>query len=255
MNRGMLTALAVAAMTIAASGCATKKFVRNTTDPISQKVTDLDKRSSENAQSISQLDDKTGREISRVNEKATAADTRAGEAGKLAGDALTKGGQAMEKAEGARSVAESGVARTGRLEQYVANLDNYQPASAKTVYYAFSKSMLDDDAKKELDEIASSLANTKHYLIVVQGFTDTTGPADYNYALSEKRAESVVRYLTSKHNIPVYRVHKLGLGKDMPAEAENKREARRLSRRVEVKAFMLPDVPQGEQVASAQSAR
>ena len=252
MNQRILIVLAVAGLTIAASGCATKKFVRTTTDPISQKVADLDKRTAENAQSIGQLDDKTGREISRVDEKATTADARAGEAGKLAGDALTRGGQAMEKAEGARSLAESGLARTGRLEQYVANLDNYQPASSKTVYYGFNKNNLDDDARKELDELAASLANAKHYLVVVQGYTDTTGSADYNYALSEKRAESVVRYLATQHNIPLYRIHTLGLGKDMPAQAENKREARRLSRRVEVKAYLLPDAPQGEQVASAQ---
>ncbi|MBI3698401.1 MAG: OmpA family protein [Acidobacteria bacterium] len=252
MNQRILIILAVAGLTITVSGCATKKFVRQTTDPINQKVADLDKRTVENAQSIGQLDDKTGKEISRVDEKATAADARAGEAGKLAGDALTKGGQAMERAGGARSLAEGGIARTGRLEQYVANLDNYQPASSKTVYYGFNKNALDDDARKELDELAVSLANTKHFLIVVQGFTDTTGAADYNYTLSEKRAESVVRYLTTKHNIPVYRIHKLGLGKDMPAQAEDKREARRLSRRVEVKAYMLPDAPQGEQVASAQ---
>ncbi len=252
MNRQILMVVAVAGMTIAASGCATRRFVRNTTTPINEKVTDLDKRTVENAQSIGQLDDKTGKAISRVDEKTAAADARAGEAGKLAGDALAKGGQAMEKADGARSLAEGGLARTGRLEQYVANLDNYQPASSKTVYYAFNKSALDDESRKELDELAGALASAKHYLVVVQGHTDTIGGADYNYTLSEKRAESVVRYLATKHNVPVYRIHTLGLGKDAPAQAEDKREARRLSRRVEVKAYLLPDAPQGEQVAAAQ---
>jgi outer membrane protein OmpA-like peptidoglycan-associated protein len=47
-----------------------------------------------------------------------------------------------------------------------------------------------------------------------------------------------------EHKIPAFRIHTLGLGKDMPAEAENKREARKLSRRVEVKVFTPSDVTQ-----------
>jgi len=244
MRKLTITAVAIAVLASTTIGCASRRYVRNRTEPLDQHVGELDKKSAENAGKIGELDEKTSREISRVGEKAGAADARAGEAGKQATEAMTKGTQAMEKAEGARSLAENSMAKTGDLEKYIDNYDNFQMSTNKTILFGFDKWALNDDAKKELDELANSLSNAKKYVVEVQGFTDTTGPANYNYALSERRAATVVRYLTEQHKIPVYRVHTIGLGKDMPAQAENRREARKLSRRVEVRIFMRPDLPQ-----------
>jgi OOP family OmpA-OmpF porin len=246
-NRFLTTTLAIAALAAAASGCATRRYVRNRTEPLEQKTADLDKRTAENAQKIGDLDAKTSREISRVDEKANAADAHAGDAARQANEALSRGDQAVQKAEAANALAESGLARTGRLEKFVDNIGSYQMSISKTVHFGFDKSTLNDEAKKELDDLANALQNTKKYVIEVQGFTDSTGPSEYNYALSEKRATAVVRYLTEKHQIPVYRVHTIGLGKDMPVEANNRREARKLSRRVEVKVYTAPDFPQTAQ--------
>ena len=249
MSNRVLTVVAIAALATASTGCATRRYVRNRTEPINQQVGELDKRSTDNARKIGELDDKTSREISRVGEKASAADARANDAAKTAGDALTKGGQAMEQAHGARSMAENSMSRTGQLEKYIDSYDNFQMSSSKTILFGFDKTALTEDATKELDDLAQSLSNAKKYVIEVQGFTDTTGPSNYNYGLSERRAAAVVRYLTEKHNIPVYRVHTIGLGKDMPAEGKG-REARKLSRRVEVKVYMRPDLPQTAQSGS-----
>jgi outer membrane protein OmpA-like peptidoglycan-associated protein len=246
----VLTVVAITALATASTGCATRRYVRNRTEPINQQVGELDKRSTDNARKIGELDDKTSREISRVGEKASAADARANDAARTAGDALTKGGQAMEQAQGARSMAENNMARTGQLEKYIDSYDNFQMSSSKTILFGFDKATLTDDAKKDLDDLAQSLSNAKKYVIEVQGFTDTTGPSNYNYGLSERRAATVVRYLTEKHNIPVYRVHTIGLGKDMPAQGAKGREGRKLSRRVEVKVYMRPDLPQTAQSGS-----
>ena len=244
MSNRFLALLAIAVLATTTTGCATKKFVRNTIDPVSKQVGELDKRSAENARAIEQLDEKTQREISRVGEKAGSADSRAADASRQATEALTKTGQAIEKAEGARTLAENSMNRASQLERTVENMDNYRVASTKTVYFSFDKSTLTPEAQKELDELAQSLAANRRYVIEVQGFTDTTGSTEYNYALSGKRAASVVRYLTTQHKIPVYRIHTIGLGKDMPAQAEDRREARKLSRRVEVRIFTLAEVPQ-----------
>jgi len=250
MKNWFLSTVAIAALATAGTGCATKKFVRESVDPVSKQVGELDKRTAENARAIEQLDDKTSKEISRVGEKANSADTRAAEAAKQAGDALNRGSQAIEKADGARTLAENSMNRANQIERVVENLDNYKVATTKTILFGFDKASLNDDAKKELDELAQNLQRNKHYVVEIQGFTDTTGPQDYNYALSEKRAEAVVRYLTVQHKIPVYRIYTVGLGKELPAQAENRREARKLSRRVEVKVF-TPDL---QQAASRQTA-
>lgn len=244
MTRPLIPILAVAILATTTFGCATRRFVRNRTEPLNEQVSELDKRSSENARKIGELDDKTSREISRVGEKASSADARAADAGRQATEALTRGGQAIEKAEGARSLAENSMARADQVEKYVDSFDNFQSAASKTIYFGFDKATLDDEAKKELDDLAQSLSNMKKYVIEIQGFTDTTGPANYNYSLSERRAAMVVRYMTEQHKIPVYRVHRIGLGKAMPAQAENRREARKLSRRVEVKVYTRPELPQ-----------
>ena len=243
MKTLLLPVVAVAALTVVGAGCATKKFVRTTVDPVNQRVSELDKRAADNAKAIEQLDDSTKRDISRVDEKVTATDARAVEADRKAAEGIAKAGQAAEKADGARSLAESSLARFGPIEKAFENIENYRLASTKTVLFAFNKSVLDDDAKKELDSLAESLGSVKRFVVEVQGFTDTAGSADYNYALSQKRADAVVRYLTVQHKLPVYRVHTIGLGKDMPAEGANPKEARKLSRRVEIKTYTLADAP------------
>ena len=63
------------------------------------------------------------------------------------------------------------------------------------------------------------------------------GAAEYNEALSRRRAESVVEYLVAKHDIPIYRIHMVGLGERKPLDEAKTRDARAKNRRVEVKVF------------------
>lgn len=241
--------VSLAALTLLGPACATKKFVRQTVDPTNQKVSELDKRAADNAKAIESLDDSTKRDTSRLDENIKGVDSRASEADRKASEGITKAGQAAEKADSARTVAENSLNKTGQLERAFENLDNYRLASTKTLYFGFNKSSLDDASKSDLDAVAQSLGSYKRFVVEVQGFTDSVGAADYNYSLSEKRATTVVRYLTLQHKVPAYRVHTIGLGKDVPVEAANTREARKLSRRVEVRVWIPTEVP----VTAAQS--
>jgi outer membrane protein OmpA-like peptidoglycan-associated protein len=247
--KAILPVVALVAALALSSACATKKFVRQSVDPVNQRVTELDKRAADNAKAIEQLDDSTKRDISRVDEQVKAVDTRAAEADRKAAEGISKATAAGEKADQARSVAENSLDKAGALEKAFANLDNFQMASTKTVYFGFNKAALDDAAKAELDALAQSFGSHQRFVVEVQGYTDTTGPAEYNYELSEKRANNVVRYLTLQHKVPAYRVHTIGLGKDVPAEGTTPREARKMSRRVEVRVY----VPSEAAVTAAQS--
>ena len=72
----------------------------------------------------------------------------------------------------------------------------------------------------------------------VAGFADSTGNADQNLALSQRRADAVVQYLVVTHNIPPRRiVTPIGYG-DTRSGAENTPEAQRLDRRVETKILV-----------------
>jgi len=94
---------------------------------------------------------------------------------------------------------------------------------------------LTKQAKDELDKMAAVVPNTKGYIITVEGGTDSVGPSDYNYSLSERRADSVIQYLSSKYNIPAHKIYLIGLGKDKPVEPNKTREGRAANRRVDVR--------------------
>jgi len=76
------------------------------------------------------------------------------------------------------------------------------------------------------------------------GFTDATGPQDYNLNLSRERADSVQRYLVAQ-KVPLHAIHMVGLGAETPPSGlegdtssnANKSEADRASRRVLIRIF------------------
>src|SRR6202022_1836007 len=84
---------------------------------------------------------------------------------------------------------------------------------------------------------ASQVGNLKRYFIAIEGFTDKTGSPEHNLQLSRRRAEAVQAYLVAQHNIPVYRVQIVGLGKDKPLNEEKTRDDREKKRRVQVSIF------------------
>ena len=81
----------------------------------------------------------------------------------------------------------------------------------------------------------------KHYIVEVQGFTDSIGATAANIELSRRRAAAVVRYLIVDCKIPLYRVNTLGYGKANPAADNKTRDGRKQNRRVEVKLY-TPDL-------------
>ena len=85
--------------------------------------------------------------------------------------------------------------------------------------------------------MVASQQNYKRYFVAVEGFTDRTGSDDYNAALSRRRADAVVEYLVAQRNIPIYRIHMVGLGKQKPVEEARTRAAQAKNRRVEVALF------------------
>jgi len=97
--------------------------------------------------------------------------------------------------------------------------------------------ILSASAKEDLDKLAGSLGADKRFVISVEGYTDKTGDRAYNEALSRKRADAVVTYLVSKHNVPIFRVHMIGLADEKPVDEGKDRAARAKNRRVEVKVF------------------
>jgi OOP family OmpA-OmpF porin len=65
-------------------------------------------------------------------------------------------------------------------------------------FFDWSRDTLRPDALRALDPVAQMLVRDTSVRVFVWGFTDTSGPADYNQRLSERRAERVAAYLASR---------------------------------------------------------
>jgi outer membrane protein OmpA-like peptidoglycan-associated protein len=220
-----------------AGGCATKKYVQNTTAPIQAKVDQVGQQTTQNSQQIQDtrndvksVDEKAQSGISAAQERASTADQHAGDAMNKANDASSAASQADQKAERANQGVEG-------LRQVVSNLDDYKLQSTVTVPFKFDKYTLNDEAKQNLDQVADAIKADKRFFIAVEGYTDKTGSRQYNEALSRRRADAVVEYLVAKHDVPIYRIHMIGLGQEKPVEDASNRAANAKNRRVEVKVF------------------
>jgi outer membrane protein OmpA-like peptidoglycan-associated protein len=211
--------LAGAGLMISA-GCTTKNYVRKQTEPIIDKTNTLDELTAKNTRDIRDVDSRAQQGIQGVNQKASEADQKAT-------DARTRADQAQASASQATS-------RIDALSTQVANLDSYHPVVETSVHFGFNKANLTSKAKEALDQLLAEVPNTKGYLLVVEGDTDSVGSPTYNYKLSERRAEAVVQYLSEK-NIPAHKIYVIGLGKDKTAAPNKTAEGRAQNRRVEVR--------------------
>jgi outer membrane protein OmpA-like peptidoglycan-associated protein len=242
--RAFLATTCILASALLCGGCATKKYVQNTTAPIQAKVDQVGQQTTQNGQQIEdtrnqvkQVDDKAQRGISAAQERATSADEHAAAADQHAAAADQHAATADQHAGDALNKANQvGNGLTG-LRNAVANIDDYKLQNTISVQFGLAKSVLSNEAKGDLDKFAESIKGSKRLQITVEGFTDSTGPKDYNEALSRKRADAVVQYLVAKHDIPVYQVHVIGLGDAKPVDDAKTAAARAKNRRVEVKAL------------------
>jgi outer membrane protein OmpA-like peptidoglycan-associated protein len=127
------------------------------------------------------------------------------------------------------------VHRADSLESVVKGLDDYKPAGDVAVTFGFDKAVLTKEDRAQLDEFAAKLGAAKSFILEVTGGTDSTGPAQYNYDLSQRRADAVVQYLASKYGIPAHRFYLIGIGKDKEVAPNTTAEGRKQNRRVEVR--------------------
>lgn len=212
------------------AGCATKGYVRQTEVPIEQKVdaaTDTNAKQDTTIAQNKQEEDaaiaKTNTAVSAVDEKVTAVDRKAG-------DAMNKANEADQKAD--KDSQEIAALRT-----VIANIDDYKVVGMGTVLFGLNRAVLTKDDKDQLDMVAGGMGSAKRYFVAVEGYTDSTGPKDYNMQLSKRRADAVVEYLVTQKNVPFYQIRVIGLGDNNPVDPGKNRAARAKNRRVEVKVF------------------
>jgi outer membrane protein OmpA-like peptidoglycan-associated protein len=175
---------------------ARKKYIARQTQPIRDRINELDELTASNTRAIKDTDARAQQGIQLASAKASEADQHAIEAG--------------NKAQAAQQTAQQAHTRLNTVEQVVTNIDQYQPTTQTEILFKRGQTVLSQNAKNALDEMATPLKSQRGYVVEVQGFS--SGHGQVAISNSQKMAESVVRYLVLNHDIPVYRIYLVGMG-------------------------------------------
>ena len=208
--RSPWTAVLLVIVALVTSACATKGWVN---EVMGKKGAEVDQRFARTDASISEVGD--GARIAK--ERADAAYTRA---------------------DGAFGRADAAFGRADEVNGRLTRLWNsrYKRDLVETVHvqFAFDRSDLTDGAQTALLQISKELKDNPLLSVDLEGFTDPTGTRDYNIGLSQRRVESVRRFLVG-NGADLSRIHSVGLG---PLTAKNEQAA--LQRRVTVRLMINP---------------
>jgi outer membrane protein OmpA-like peptidoglycan-associated protein len=183
---------------------ARKKYVQRQTEPIRDRVNELDDLTAANSKAIKDTDQRAQAGIKLASDKADAADQHAVDAG--------------NKATAAQQSAQQVTARVTTVENVVSNIDQYKAQNQTEIRFRPGQTVLSKNAKDAIDQMATTVKGQRGYIFEVQGFS--SGKGQTAIETSQKMAESVVRYLVLTHEIPVYRIYLVGMG-NAPAPSDD----------------------------------
>jgi len=192
---------------------ARKNYVKRQTEPIRDRVNELDELTSTNSKQIKDTDQRAQAGIKLASDKATEADQHAVDAG--------------NKATQAQQSAQQVTTRVHDVENVVSNIDQYKASNQTEIRFRPGQTVLSKNAKDALDQMAGGVKGQRGYIIEVQGFA--SGKGQTAITTSQKMAESVVRYLVLNHEIPVYRIYLVGMGNAPVASTDETAKSKRLS--------------------------
>lgn len=251
MKKGVMWLIAVPiALALAASGCATKKYVRQQVAPVNQKLAAYQKQTNEK---IAATWSKMQSDMSEVNERISSTDQRVSQVAEASQQAQGTASRAMEASDANTTAISANTTAINTLSSGVSNALNFKFVESADVTFGFNKSTLTPEAKAALDQVASKMQSLPRSMVELAGFTDRTGSASYNLALSRKRAEAVQRYLVSQ-KVPLRNIHVVGLGKEAPPPGlekdlgpnPTKAELSKMARRVRISIYGAGDITEGE---------
>lgn len=215
--RSPWTSVLLVVVALVTSACATKGWVN---EVMGKKGAQIDQRFARTDAAITEVGD--GARIAK--ERADAAYTRAD--------------GAYERADGAFGRADAAFGRADEVNTRVTRLWNsrYKRDLVETLHvqFAFDRSDLSDGAQTALLQVTKELKENPLLSVDLEGYTDPTGPREYNVGLSQRRVESVRRFLVG-NGADLSRIHAVGLG---PLQGKGEQAA--LQRRVTVRLMINP---------------
>jgi outer membrane protein OmpA-like peptidoglycan-associated protein len=174
---------------------ARKKWVKRQTDPINDRLTELDELNAKNAKDIQDVDSRAQAGIKQAQSTADAANQTATQAG--------------AQAQSASTTAQGASGHVDQINTKVSGLDQYHPVSEMDVAFRGGTAVLSKSAKDQLDELIQNVNGRQGYIIELEAHSP--GHGSVGIQNSQRLALVVNRYLV-EHDIPVYRLHAVALG-------------------------------------------
>lgn len=217
------------------------------------RFTDADLRAARTLEAnIVPVENRVGTAEGRIAETEQNAQRMSGQLEELAAVSNAAAGGAVA----AQEAADRAVQGVQVANERINAIDDYTPEQSINVNFKLRSAVLTPEAKTSLDQVAQYAKNAKGFLIEVTGYAYESRDKNVNRQLSERRAESVVRYLVENHNIPLRRIlTPFGYGAMNPVADNKTREGRIENRRAEVRVLVnrgLTGAPgDGTKVSSA----
>ncbi len=202
------------------SGCATKKWVRET---LGQKEVEID-------QKFARSDAETRQQSARIVEHAdriTGLGTKVDGLERSVGDVSDRANTALTKVDETDK----------RLTRLWSQRHTRQQVETLAVHFGFDRWELDDGAETALLSIVQELQKNPRLTVDLEGYTDPVGTNNYNIQLSQRRVEAVRRYLVKK-GVDQPRIQAVGLG---PLVDRDSKEAPAKRRKVSVNLMLYPE--------------
>ena len=197
------------AASVALAGCAKKSYVQREVGEVNKKV-----------DAVAAEVEKTQQRVQQNEVRIDAVDKQA-QAG--IGEAKGSAQAAMTKAQEAERAAK------GKLI-YTVTLSNDK------VRFPVNKAEISDEAKAMIDEAVGPLVKENRGVwFEIEGHTDNTGDAAYNFRLGEERAMAVRDYIAKTHGIALNRLNVISYGEEKPVAENKTRDERAQNRRVVIR--------------------
>ena len=218
--RRFVSAIAISAVALGGSACATKKMVKQRVGEVDSKVDTLSKSVEENQERTRANEGRIG----EVDQKAQAANQRAAAAGTRADEAY------------------------GAANKVNARADALEAASKRLVFevvmsedkggFKFGQSKIPAEMQAQIDQIVTQLkANPNGGYIEIEGHTDNVGNKATNQKIGLERAEAVKRYLYENQQIPLHKMNVISYGEEKPIAPNKTKAGRSQNRRVVIKVL------------------
>lgn len=154
---------------------------------------------------------------------------------------------AVASAKNAQTTADQAQIAANTANERITRLDDFEVFKTISVHFKSGSSYLSREAKAEIDEAAANLKDDslKGWLVSVTGYADSTGKTARNRSLSNRRANAVIDYLVTQHNVPLQRmVQPFGYGSQKPVETNHTSQGRAQNRRAEISILVSKGVSQ-----------